>query len=305
MIRLLIAAMMFVTLIGLSHIVDVSAVDVCGSLMVVGDYCTHGPDAPLGESLALSSLTGTVPSVAVSCGVDGRRVQVAYVRGEESPDRYADMANHIAYMANYTDGLFDQSAHMTGGHRHIRFVTDADCRIVVDNLVVSEEAVASFMGLISVLPADADRKYLLFVDGAPYCGIATMYYDDQPGVQNLSNQRTGWAAIGPSCWYMPAVVVHELTHTLGGVQLSAPHSTGASHCTDEWDALCYSDDPFHPDMTYPCMEANNEMLLDCGKDDYFSTNPVAGSYLATRWNVADSDWLTSDERRVFFAMVWN
>jgi hypothetical protein len=39
--------------------------------------------------------------------------------------------------------------------------------------------------------------------------------------------------------------------------------------------------------------ANQEALLDCGDDDYFSANPRAGSYLVTRWNTANNSFLTS------------
>jgi hypothetical protein len=63
-------------------------------------------------------------------------------------------------------------------------------------------------------------------------------------------------------------------HTLAAVEASAPHSTRNSHCTDEYDAMCYQDSSSGT-MTYPCPSAH-EWLLDCNHDDYFSTAPAAG-----------------------------
>jgi hypothetical protein len=93
------------------------------------------------------------------------------------------------------------------------------------------------------------------------------------------------------------IVLHELSHNLGAVQETAPNSSLAGHCNEEWDLMCYDDEgpgapflssacdgPNPPDDPYgPSFEA-----WDCGKDDYFNPSPAAGSYLATNWNLARS-----------------
>ena len=102
------------------------------------------------------------------------------------------------------------------------------------------------------------------------------------------------------------VEVHELLHTMGGVQSavthlsdSAPNATALGHCTDESDRLCYADESDGrvrkpsgalTSLTFPCA-ASHEALLDCNHNDYFHTNPPPGSYLATRWNTAENAWL--------------
>jgi hypothetical protein len=89
------------------------------------------------------------------------------------------------------------------------------------------------------------------------------------------------------------VAAHELTHNLGGVQLSAPHSSGGFHCIDEWDVMCYSDSPNFPTMQTVCGDrADDATVLDCGKDDYFNVSPAPNSYLGTHWNVANNRYLT-------------
>jgi hypothetical protein len=44
-------------------------------------------------------------------------------------------------------------------------------------------------------------------------------------------------------------------------------------------------------MVMRCFAVIGSDRADCGKNDYFDPSPARGSYLATHWNVANSDWL--------------
>ena len=133
----------------------------------------------------------------------------------------------------------------------------------------------------------------MWVDATVYCGIAQVRTDDSAALTNLNNTRSGYARVDSGCWGRSDHLseLHELFHTLGSVQPTAPHGTAGFHCIDEYDAMCYRD-ATSVTLTYPCANAN-ERLLDCGNDDYFHVNPPAGSYLDTHWNTADSAYLSS------------
>ncbi|MFN2591027.1 MAG: hypothetical protein ABR518_09695 [Actinomycetota bacterium] len=58
--------------------------------------------------------------------------------------------------------------------------------------------------------------------------------------------------------------------------------------------MCYDDDGEGPsDVEIVCSDTTHERVLDCNHDDYFSTDPAAGSYLDTHWNLADSSFLNA------------
>lgn len=266
--------------------------------------CTHGPDpAPDGvdvqqprDTAQLASTTTSTAAVpCIGDGTSGPRVQAVYAVASDQTDRYATVAPLIANWAGEMDQALNQSAGETGGERHIRFVTDSSCALAVAHVVLSPTGDDSFSNTISELAAQGygapDRKYLIWMDAGVYCGIAEVTEDDSPGSANQANTTTGYARVDSGCWGRTDHLseLHELMHNLGAVQLSAPHSTGNFHCTDEYDAMCYQD-ALGVTLTYPCA-SSHEWLLDCNHDDYFSTAPPTGSYLATHWNAADSVFL--------------
>ncbi len=287
--------------------------------------CTHGPDpAPDGVDVRVypdfegggGAGAGAVPQPGVAAaqagipcygtGTDGFRVQLLYVRANGAADKSATYLPSFVNWAANANTAFKDSAAKTGGVRNIRFVTDSSCNLSIPAVQVSFIGINSLSGLISELKAKgynrSDRKYLAWVDttAANYCGIAEIYIDDKPtttpGVttSNYSNGHPGvkgtFGRVDAPCWgKADSVEAHELTHMLGGVQPSAPHATPKYHCRDESDRLCYVDESGLP-MSQVCA-LSNERLLDCNNDDYFSSNPPAGSYLATHWNVANNAFL--------------
>jgi hypothetical protein len=235
----------------------------------------------------------TTQSAVVQCdgdGVAGNRIQVIYAHPPER-DRYTQyLASFQQWMADM-DTIFNASAAETGGTRHVRFVHDAGCTAVVLNVQVSSTAMSDSLPfqmwneLESLGYNRSDRKYVVFADTTGYTlGISSFLPDDRLSADNAANVSTGYTSTPFTLWggSNPA---HELMHSLGGVQSSAPHGAGGGHCTDEYDRMCYGA------TTIVCSDPNHEYRFDCNHDDYYHTNPPLGSYLASHWNPANSSFL--------------
>jgi hypothetical protein len=108
---------------------------------------------------------------------------------------------------------------------------------------------------------------------------------------------------GARSWW-PEGFLHEMSHNLGAVQWTAPHSTQPAgfslprygHCWQGADVMCYVEDAgAAAPMRYDCPRVGGAIpqAYDCGRDDYFNPAPPAGSYLAEHWNVYDSAFLAS------------
>ncbi|MFJ6478806.1 MULTISPECIES: RICIN domain-containing protein [unclassified Streptomyces] len=226
-------------------------------------------------------------------GSTGNRVQVVYVHAP-GKDRYSEYVASFRKWAADADLIYSASAKETGGVRHIRYVTAADCTPTVLNIELSASALAEFSATNNALAGKGldrrDRKYMIFADTQVYCGIGTFAGDERPGQANQSNFGPSYGRTDSGCWG-GHTAAHELGHNLGAVNNSAPNTSRGAHCTDEYDVMCYSDTPYYPQMRNICTNQAAENILDCNHDDYFHTSPKAGSYLATHWNIADNQFL--------------
>jgi hypothetical protein len=232
---------------------------------------------------------------AVACesdGHDGKRVQVLYLHQFGTVSRYTDFLGSIRTWATGVDQIFDASAAETGGSRHIRFVTTPQCQVDVDEVQLPVGGLDSFTNTIAALQKlgynRTDRKYLMFTDANVYCGIASYVNDRRSGLGNRNNGGPSYGRVDAGCW-SSTMAAHELAHELGAVLTGSPNASGAGGCTDGYDLLCAPDRSGRTVRTV-CPRSHADRL-DCGHDDYFSTNPRPDSYLARNWNVATSEFL--------------
>jgi hypothetical protein len=247
-------------------------------------------------------------------------IKVIYAYPLDQPDRFSTYKNVMQAQVKSMSNLV---ASTSGQAKSLRFDLGTSCgatyvdiqSIPLANTLAYYQAHdigTRFDAILNdvhaqVPPTAQRRNYLIYADylgggGFPAAGQGELWDDDTPGPGNLANNgELNAVAYGNSTTYFSSsnqatgdiVPLHEITHTLGGVQDSAPHSTLAGHCFDEYDVECYADGGTHGqpgDMTYGCGGVSNQ-LYDCGGDDYFNPSPSGGSYLATKWNTYNNVFL--------------
>ena len=221
------------------------------------------------------------------------RVVVVYL-GSLGP-RHMDAIRDYARMIDFNVIV---AANKTGHRMRVRWVRE-DCTILVARsaVVTNPERYTTVDRVIRKLEDvdfnRDDRKYLVFVDTilpGNSCGVGTSYDDDDPnGFRNSNNfHNAQYAIIWKECWSGTAPT-HELFHTLGAVQDSAPHydsSGSGGHTTQGKDIMT----PYPDGGNRAC----SNITIDCGSDDYFNPKPSnssAAQYIRTHWNTARSRYL--------------
>jgi hypothetical protein len=300
-------------------------------------------DGDINRSLALSRVTGTTAGSLTPyqpttwCGTErttddvtnaafpasAPQTKIVYAYASDRPNGFTQWRDAIQGSVSHIQEFL---AEQSGGRRALRFDMGTSCgRDYVDIQVVAlpQPRSAYYNDFADVAndvyaaiePATGPRNVLVIGDSLSSTGLygtAEVTDDDQPGALNATNGGGNFAVMwtttttGPSAsGSQPTVLLHEISHNLGAVQWSAPHTTHTagdptgtySHCWDGYDVMCYQDGPSmaHPYETSHCPTASGaiDQTYDCGRDDYFNPDPAPSSYLATHWNVYNSFFLGS------------
>lgn len=148
----------------------------------------------------------------------------------------------------------------------------------------------TFRTLLQALPRPATQeKYLVYYTAPSPRGVSgegDFAYDDRSGRDNANNRRgtvaVQYRLLVATAYARPhwSILLHEYLHTLGAVQVTAPHSDGTHVSGQAHDVM--GSGLGLPELTPTC----SRVTLDCGGDDYFHPAPRRDSYLDTHWNVA-------------------
>jgi hypothetical protein len=285
----------------------------------------NGADQALGtsSSFRLSPLQVAPPA----CTSSGRRFVAVYAYPQRAANRANQVRPEIQTNIWRANGKLAQEALLAGGVSRTA-VMRVDCdglgQVEVPSVAVPRTCEPSgdpglspdgtchpdYAGHVAWAveralgsPQGSDSvKYVIFYDQPEtgWSGVGFGYFtgdgDTKIRRDNPNRNYTTSAILYPEFWDS-LTLVHEIGHVMGAVQNTAPHSSGASHCVDGNDIMCYRDradssfsdtDPNHcPNDAVNALgfeyDSAEGMPFDCGYDDYFRTSPGNG-YLDSHWN---------------------
>jgi hypothetical protein len=303
---------------------ELAAANIGRTLAIAHLASTTAPDLP--EFLP-TEWCGTTPATAddtthAALPSTQRQIKVVYAHPQDVAPRFAAWANSLQADVSRIEQFL---ALQTGGRRALRFDMGTSCGAQYVDIqdVPLPHSRSYYIGgsddenfdhvaadVHAAIGHDTRDVFVLgdglttpntppATDDQGVWGIAEVSPDDSAGKTNRSNLGglVGMMLTPPGTnpdpedW-QPTVMLHEITHNLGGVQHSAPHATLYWHCWDGRDVMCYDDgSPGSPPYTTTACDFVGGAIpqtYDCGHDDYFNPDPAPGSYLATNWNVYDS-----------------
>lgn len=266
-----------------------------------------------------TTFTNPFPESRLHCGTKDKRIELVLAADIDLVGTYPDLATYLmASSMKKTETLLEASSANSGPNstlRKFRVLTDSNCSPIVKRVKIPKYTYDLsgtdwwsnvFKNLQNAGLNQSDRKYLVWLWGAQTCGMAQNPYSDSPNPGALGGEaHPSLAIIGANCWGTSAEF-HELLHTLGAVQRSAPHATWRGHCIDEYDRMC-GDDYGEVDgivkngtgqstklyVSPGCSDKSLDWFADCNKNDYFNTSTTikSSNYLYNHWNVANSAFL--------------
>jgi hypothetical protein len=278
-------------------------------------YTTHGPDMAPSHLTGFDFAAAPIPPVCTTRLDEDYYGHVVYALPSDGPDEHARLAPYIRRAVELANGRLRQDSAMLQQRRDYRMACDAAGNLRIDRVRLATPAADAHAGTIvgdlrQLGYTNTHAKYWVWYDGSGNCptgtclGQAEFRSDDRLIAGNASNTGPMFAIVygletdyatftagGESTGILEGVTayafMHETGHTMGAVQLSAPHTTKAAHCTDGDDILCYVDSGSQGNQ-YRDTACPGYDFFDCGNDDYFDPRPSPSGYLSNHWNLGST-----------------
>ena len=318
-------AMVVAAALGAAPATGAPAPEPCGELeqVVIAGHltCSHGGDEAVHDEVVpmserrVSALAAADPAPCPGNGRSGRRIRVflGYPADTNAPNT-APARSLIRDVLALTDANLDASSPgVIGQHYRLWCQNDTSVTITVVKLKkIGYDDAYTFQEVANSLNNAGYNKpafvYSVFVANIgccyPYGGQGSLAVDDQvdpdANANNAAFARYSMIRfdVNDAATSLAIAFQHEVGHNLGAVQNSAPHSSGAYHCYETYDVMCYNDGGSYFRgggalvNNCPSLSVVNMYVFDCGNDDYYNAEPGAATYLSDHWNVAESSWLT-------------
>lgn len=264
------------------------------SLVAVAKQEKTEAPANLLEGAQINPFAPTTPK-CFGDGRDGKRIAIVVVGTPSNKWNINDVfLATVAAQQLETQLIWSSAAQNPNNIMHWRFSQKSatDCNPLVYTLNATQNDVAGYLDGLQWDPNVQSMKrniknlnpgnvHFLFFSKAPawdsgVCGVGEFRADG-----GYSNSDAD-AVIFDGCWDTETPS-HELLHTLGAVDSDAPHTSGAAHCWDGNDVMCYNDSETTRgrtengnrltaicDSTDTAQAAVLHATFDCNGDDYFS-----------------------------------
>lgn len=285
-----------------------------------GSVVSHGSDAPRADSPIIAALPhlpatqdaldgASIDDITCVSGASDRRLELIYAYPAGGANNSAAVIPALREAIYGASAFLDAEAQAldpTAGRRLRALCSGGDLVVHVAQVRAEAPAGAVYSEIVDDLVAQgfpaqtwnspSHRRFAVFYDGEAAngaAGQAALWLDERAAADNINNQggryaiEYDWTGTNTPTW---DVMLHEITHNMGGAQDLAPASSGAGHCNDGLDVLCYGDGG--PTAAYSSTTCAQERY-DCGGDTYFHPAPAPGSYLAGNWNIGSTtnSWL--------------
>jgi hypothetical protein len=256
---------------------------------------THGkdprpaPETRASRAAAVGFDIGDAQRTPICAASDNQHVLYARLSG--GTNRLGEVRGSLQAAFRRVNAVLNAESVASGGPTaDYRVLCDGSGQIAINGFATSG---SSFDQVVADARAAgfsaASEDYLIFFDAVRNgnCGVGSYMPDESLSAGNDSNTGGGYALVYRDCWFTE-IPMHEMGHTMGAVQYSAPHSTGSGgHCNQENDVMCYSPDGGDRNQTV-VQNCSGTPRFDCGFDDYFDSAPEPGEYLSTHWNLGSS-----------------